>query len=807
LDEKNIQSELAGLKPGDHLCMIYGTEEEHRSVVVPYIRQGLEGNEKIIYVADASAPEDIMAYLAGDGLDGEPYIGSGQLTIMLSRDFYLGGGVFDPDLVMKKLKGENEKALAGGFSALRVTGEMSWVLKKIPGRERLTEYEAMLNNFFPGSSTIAMCQYDRAIFKPEAILDIFYSHPIVCVSGEIFKNIYYMPPSEVRPEKVFTHRFDRWVGNLKTLKMEKEKADLLMEEKSMLLGVEKESRQALLSMVEDLQKAEEDLQESELNFRTLADSGRALIWTSGTDRKCNYFNQPWLDFTGRTIEQEIGDGWTEGVHPDDLGTCIKTYTESFDKREPFSMVYRLRNKDGVYRWVQDDGTPRYDLRCDFTGYIGHCLDITELKEAEARIFFIKKLLEGVQKINQFIIKRTGFETAVLLKQVCRVLHKEAGYPVVLAGQVRKKPHGIIFTEKEGLAGEFSEEITFTSGEAEFGENPVLAAVIKKEPVICRDMGKTGILASLMGEAVKRKCTCCMWLPIVVHGDAAGVLLVCSDRSPGFDEEEKAILEELSYGISMAWETAVSEGERRILTEQLVRAEKLAAVGELIAGVAHEINNPLTGIVGFAELLLLEDKKKLDGDTRKGIEHIYKSSERICKIVSNLLRFSRREAPMRKNIPVSRVIDRVLDIRDYEMLVRNIKLQKNYQQGLPNIMGDPSQLEQVFLNLINNAEYAIRETGENGVLTVNIYGEEGSGGEGNVVVEIADTGTGIPEKILNKLFDPFFTTKPVGKGTGLGLSVSYGIVKEHGGEITAFNRKEGGAVFKVKLPVRGKPDGD
>ena len=129
------------------------------------------------------------------------------------------------------------------------------------------------------------------------------------------------------------------------------------------------------------QEAEEKLQESELHFRTLANSGQALIWTSGVDKKCNYFNQPWLDFTGRSLEQELGDGWVEGVHPDDLEYCFKTYIDAFVRHERFSMDYRLRHHDGNYRWIQDNGTPRFNLQGDFAGYIGHCLDITEKKVA------------------------------------------------------------------------------------------------------------------------------------------------------------------------------------------------------------------------------------------------------------------------------------------------------------------------------------------------------------------------------------------------------------------------------------------
>ncbi len=140
--------------------------------------------------------------------------------------------------------------------------------------------------------------------------------------------------------------------------------------------------QSTLLDITERKRVEEQLREKEGNYHTLADSGMALIWTSGTDTKCDYFNQPWLQFTGRTLAQELGDGWAEGVHPEDLARCFKIYAEAFDRQESFSVDYRLRRHDGEFRWIQDEGTPRHDSRGHFLGYIGHCLDITERKRAE-----------------------------------------------------------------------------------------------------------------------------------------------------------------------------------------------------------------------------------------------------------------------------------------------------------------------------------------------------------------------------------------------------------------------------------------
>ncbi len=174
-------------------------------------------------------------------------------------------------------------------------------------------------------------------------------------------------------------------------------------ETEQLLKESDRQRLVLLSLIEDQKTAEIALKESETRYRSLANNGRMLIWSAHLDKLCDYFNKPWLNFTGRTLEQEQGFGWAEGVHPDDYDRCVQVYNEAFDKREKFSIVYRLRRHDGEYRWIIDDGVPRYDHKGDFVGYLGYCLDITERIEAE----------QEVLRLNAYLERRVSERTAEL----------------------------------------------------------------------------------------------------------------------------------------------------------------------------------------------------------------------------------------------------------------------------------------------------------------------------------------------------------------------------------------------------------
>ena len=245
-------------------------------------------------------------------------------------------------------------------------------------------------------------------------------------------------------------------------------------------------------------------------------------------------------------------------------------------------------------------------------------------------------------------------------------------------------------------------------------------------------------------------------------------------------------------------------DERLLQERLLQSEKMASVGQLVSGVAHELNNPLTGVMGFAQLLLARD---LDETTRAQIQTIYGEAERAAKIVQNLLSFARRRRPTKEMADVNSLLQRVLELRSYDFAVRNVNLDMTLDTRMPRVWADPDQVQQVLFNVIKNAEQAMIDAHGGGRLTVVT-----SGLPDGIRVSIADDGPGIPADIQRRIFDPFFTTKDAGEGTGLGLTICYSIVDEHGGRIWTENLPSAGAVFYIELPVgvaeeRERSDGD
>jgi signal transduction histidine kinase/ActR/RegA family two-component response regulator len=235
------------------------------------------------------------------------------------------------------------------------------------------------------------------------------------------------------------------------------------------------------------------------------------------------------------------------------------------------------------------------------------------------------------------------------------------------------------------------------------------------------------------------------------------------------------------------------GRMQKIQEQLLHSERLAALGQLVSGVAHELNNPLAGVVGFAELAL---RNNTNPRCERDLRRIVNESQRCQRIVQNLLNFARRTKAERRVMDLNELVENVLDLRAYQLKLDNVKVQIDLDKGLPRTVGDYHQIQQVLLNIINNAHQAMQEVPGERMLTLRTRAAEE-----RIRIEIADSGPGISPARLSRVFEPFFTTKAPGKGTGLGLSLSQGIIKQHGGQIQVESVPGKGTTFTVELPIR------
>jgi signal transduction histidine kinase len=268
--------------------------------------------------------------------------------------------------------------------------------------------------------------------------------------------------------------------------------------------------------------------------------------------------------------------------------------------------------------------------------------------------------------------------------------------------------------------------------------------------------------------------------VVVHGhDECGELAVAFNRMTENVQQAQAELQ-----------TTVNT--LKTTQAQLVQSEKLSAVGEFVAGVAHELNNPLAAVMGFSELL---KDAPVDEKHRRHLDLIFKSAMRCKKIVQSLLSFARRHQPERKPVSVNHLIEEVLEIVAYQLRTSNVEVVTKFASDLPMVLADGHQIQQVILNLVNNARQAIEAHQDSGRVTIFTEFKEPV-----VRIIIKDSGPGISPENLKRIFDPFFTTKEVGKGTGLGLSLCYGLIKEHGGSINVESRLGDGAAFIIELPA-------
>jgi signal transduction histidine kinase len=327
------------------------------------------------------------------------------------------------------------------------------------------------------------------------------------------------------------------------------------------------------------------------------------------------------------------------------------------------------------------------------------------------------------------------------------------------------------------------------------DDPLLQLALRRGPLgFARDVGaEVARLGVRLGDAAPAS-----WIgaPVVAAGRTIGAVSLTAERAGAFGEPERMITAAVVAQAAIALENArlveLLSSDKRRLQEQLLQSEKMSTIGQLIAGVAHDLNNPLASVVGFSDYLV--EAGEIPPRLVEPLQVIRQEAERAATIVKNLLSFARRHEGARRRQPIKPILESALQLLANQLMASRIEATLRVEPGVPDVEVNANQITQVVVNLISNGAQAIAETGQGGRIWVNVR----SWLDG-VALSVTDSGPGIPDEVAAHVFEPFFTTKPEGKGTGLGLSICQGIVKEHGGRLTLESKPGAGATFMVELP--------
>ena len=534
-----------------------------------------------------------------------------------------------------------------------------------------------------------------------------------------------------------------------------------------------------------------DRKRAEEKYRTLVSSVQEGVFISTPGGRFLDFNDALLRMTGYESRDEL------------LGVDIpeRFFVNRRDRERLKRLLdehgsvadfeFEMRRRDGEIRTMMESSISVRDAAGNVTAYQGFLLDITERKQAEQEIRRRNRELMVLNSIGQTLTESMDLGDSLhrTLRQMAELFSLDASAVYLLDEEERKLRR----VAAVGHRSEYARNFPVVTLQAELLQH--LRAVHAKF------VPAQGLpLPQRFRDAQKKEEIVSSYIVVLWSKDRViGGLSVGSRTPREFSPSDTNLLIAVGSQISSAIERTLLYDEAkqayenlRRAQEQLLQSEKMAAVGQLISGVAHELNNPLTAILGYSQLLTT------NGETGKqGVEFaekLYKQAQRTHRIVQNLLSFARQHKPERVPVQLNQVLEDTLALRDYDLRVNNVRVHLNLAADLPMTAADPHQLQQVFLNLVNNAVDAILDGSTDGDLWVRT----GVSGE-RLFVEFTDSGPGVQD--ASRVFDPFYTTKPVGKGTGLGLSICYGIVTEHGGTIRVRNLATRGACFTIELPYQ------
>jgi PAS domain S-box-containing protein len=847
-DKETIRSDLvkALLRLGvhDHPCLIYESREEQLAAAIPFIKMGLERVEQCVYIVDENTAQTVLDAMRAEGIDVDSALDSGALKVITKREAYLREGYFDPDSMIQFLKEGVNSAKRAGFKALRVTGEMTWALGSEASVERLIEYEAKLNYVFPEYDILAICQYNRKRFKPEIIIDIIRTHPLVIYGSIVCKNFYYVPPDEFLKPK----------------------------EQQISMEVDR-----LLKNIMDYERAEQKLREATQYTRSLIEVSLDPLVTISPDGKIMDVNRATEQVTGIPREKLIGSDFLN--HFTEPEKAREGYKQVFSKGFVTDYPLAIRHTSGKITDVLYNASVYKDAAGNIAGVFAAARDVTERKRVEDALIEQSKIFE------------TFFENTVtplvFLDKNFNFIRVNAAYAKACQRDISEFPGHNHFEFYPSDAKSIFERVVETKepfqtiarpfifpdhpewgvtywdwtltpvldnkGDVEylvFSLNDVTQRkrteeALKKSETELREAQRVGRLGSWEWDAVTDTIR---WSPEYyrIYGfDPA-------KPAPGYEEHLKAYTPESAVRLDAAvkrnmqtgetyeldlelaskegktrWITARSETKRdengniiglrgtaQDITERKkaeeVRLENLRleaadkAKSEFLANMSHELRTPLNASIGFSELLKQGMAGELSEKQEHFVDNILTSNQFLLTLINDILDLSKIEAgkielePEKMSVPVT--VNETLSLIKEKAMKHNVLLKTEFDPELEFIDADKQRFKQMLFNLLDNAVKFNKEDGGTVAITTKKDGDMAK-------ISISDTGIGIKEENIGRLFRKFEQLeseidKKYG-GTGLGLSISKQLVELHGGKIWAESKYGEGSTFTFLLPLKSK----
>ena len=567
-------------------------------------------------------------------------------------------------------------------------------------------------------------------------------------------------------------------------------------------------------------KAEESLRESEARFRMMADSSPLMLWVTDQNGQYTFVNQSWLEFRGHSLDKELTEGWTEGIHPRDLSHYLAVFNRAFSTRARFELEYRYRRADQEYRWLLNVGVPRYLPDGQFMGYVGSCLDITDRKQAQE---ILQKKLDQIllmRKITQEI--RRSLQPALIFQTTAQQLGQVFGASRCLIHSYVTEPQLQIPVVAEYLQANYASLLGVPIPVGEAYDQRILAL---DKAFAVGDVSQDDRLGGITDFCQTYQIRSLLAVRTSYHGEPNGIIALHQCDGPrqwSRDEIEllEAIAEQMGIALVQASLLQRERERRREVSQQNQELEKAKwaaeaanrAKSEFLAMMSHEIRTPMNGVIGMTELLGMTN---LDPKQRDYVQTIHQSGESLLTIINDILDFSKIEAEklVLESQPVDLrfLIEGVLDLFAPTAAEKSLELTYAIDPQTPlRILGDPVRLRQIFTNLIGNA-VKFTHQGEIGVtvraetLATNDLDDsplDGAKPSHQIHFSIRDTGIGIPGDRLDRLFKAFSqvdssTTRQYG-GTGLGLVISQRLTAMMGGTLTVESEVGMGSTFHFNI---------